>query len=65
MIRGLDHFKDYFRQYSENFILVGGIATHLLLEEVGASRIRPTKDLDIVLIMKPSDDFLNAIKAYI
>ncbi|WP_408095576.1 hypothetical protein ACJVC5_11090 [Peredibacter sp. HCB2-198] len=65
MVKGLDHFKDYFRAYSENFILVGGVATYLLLDEVGAPRVRPTKDLDIVLIMKPNSEFLNAIKAYI
>lgn len=65
MVKGLEHFKDYFRDYSENFILVGGVATYLLLDEVGAPRVRPTKDLDIVLIMKPSSDFLKAIKDYI
>ncbi len=65
MVRGLDHFKDYFREHSDNFILVGGVANYLLLDEAGASRVRPTKDLDIVLMMKPSDKFLNAIKTYI
>jgi len=65
MIRGLDHFREYFRSCSENFILVGGVASYLLLNEAGAPRLRPTKDLDIVLIMKPSEVFLNAIKEYI
>src|SRR3989338_480304 len=65
MVRGLNHFKEYFREHSENFILVGGVASYLLLNEAGAPRVRPTKDLDIVLIMKPSDQFLNAIKTYI
>ena len=65
MVRGLDHFKEYFREHSENFILVGGVASYLLLDEAGAPRIRPTKDLDIVLMMKPSEKFLNAIKTYI
>jgi hypothetical protein len=65
MIRGLTHFREYFKDHSENFILVGGVATYLLLEEAGATRVRPTKDLDIVLIMKPSSDFLNAIKDYV
>lgn len=37
----------------------------MLLDEVGAPRLRPTKDLDIVLLMKPSEDFLKAIKEYI
>jgi phosphorylcholine metabolism protein LicD len=65
MVRGLDHFKDFFRGYSESFILVGGVASYLLLDEVGAPKVRPTKDLDIVLMMKPNEKFLNAIKAYI
>lgn len=64
MIRGLDHFKNFFRQHSENFILVGGVASYLLLDEAGATRVRPTKDLDIVLIMKPSEDFINTLKEY-
>jgi hypothetical protein len=65
VVRGLNHFKEYFREYSENFILVGGVASYLLLSDVGASRVRPTKDLDIVLILKPSETFLRAFKAYI
>jgi hypothetical protein len=60
MIHGLAHFKNRFSKYSDNFILVGGVATHLQLEFAGATRVRPTKDLDIVLMMKPSSiDFKN------
>ena len=53
MIRGLDHFERYFKRHSENFILIGGVASFLLLDEAGAARARPTKDLDVVIIMKP------------
>lgn len=65
MIRGLDHFADYFKQYSANFILIGGVASYLMLEQAGASKVRATKDLDVVLLMSPSDTFLLAIKDYI
>ena len=65
MIHGLNHFKARFSNFAENFILVGGVAAHLQLEEAGAARVRPTKDLDIVLMMKPSEDFLKALKVYI
>ena len=65
MIRGLDHFRKYFQQYSSDFILVGGVASYLLLDEAGAPRLRPTKDLDIVLMMRPSDIFLKAIRQYV
>jgi hypothetical protein len=57
MIRGLEHFKSYFLQYKDDFILVGGVASYLLLEEAGAAKIRPTRDLDIVLILSPSGGF--------
>jgi hypothetical protein len=45
--------------------LVGGVSSYLLLEEAGASRVRPTIDLDILLMMKPEEKFLNAMKAFI
>lgn len=65
MIRGLDHFRRHFKGYSHDFVLVGGVAGFLLLDEVGAPRVRPTKDLDIVLFLKPSPAFLNELKLYI
>ncbi|MBU0504639.1 MAG: hypothetical protein ABII18_00520 [bacterium] len=65
MIKGWEHFKIHFRQFSKDFILVGGVASHLQLEEIGAPKVRPTKDLDIVLMMRPSHDFLNHLKKYI
>jgi len=65
MIRGLEHFKERFKDYSDDFILVGGVASYILLDEAGAQRVRPTKDLDIVLMIKPSEGFLNAIKQYV
>ena len=65
MVRGLNHFKDYFREYSEHFVFIGGVASYLLLDEAGASRVRATKDLDIVLMANSDGDFLRAIKNYI
>jgi hypothetical protein len=65
MVKGLGHFREYFKEYSESFILVGGVASYLLLDEAGAPKLRATRDLDIVLLMKPREAFLNAIKEYI
>jgi len=61
MIRGLEHFKDFFKNHSNNFILIGGVASYLLLDEAGAPKVRATKDLDIVVMMKPTEDFLVGI----
>lgn len=65
MIKGLDHFREHFKTYSDDFILVGGVASYILLDEAGAPRVRPTRDLDIVLMMKPSREFLDALKQYV
>jgi hypothetical protein len=65
MIRGLEHFRQRFKDYSNDFILIGGVASYILLDEAGAERVRPTKDLDIVLIMRPSEGFLKTLKDYV
>jgi len=65
MIRGLGHFREHFKSFSDNFILIGGVASYLLLDQAGAPRVRPTKDLDIVLVINPSDAFLNTLMDYI
>jgi hypothetical protein len=48
MVRGLDIFKDWFAPYSEQYVLIGGTAATLTMEEAGLA-FRATKDLDIVL----------------
>ncbi|MDD4973311.1 MAG: hypothetical protein PHY93_03125 [Bacteriovorax sp.] len=65
MIHGLSHFQNQFTKFSDYFVLVGGVATYLQLEDAGAPRVRATKDLDIVLMLKPSNDFLDELKKYI
>jgi hypothetical protein len=65
MIHGLEHFRTRFAEHADNFILVGGVAAYLQLEEAGAPRVRPTKDLDIVLMMKPTGEFLKEIREYV
>ena len=65
MIQGLSHFQDHFKDDTDSFVLVGGVASYLQLEAIAAPRVRPTKDLDIVLMAKPSNSFLNRFKAYI
>lgn len=44
MIRGLKHFRERFKEYSDDFILVGGVASYILLDEAGAEIVRPTRD---------------------
>ena len=51
MVKGLTIFKHYFAEYSEQYVLIGGTACTLLLEEAGENA-RATKDLDMVLIVE-------------
>ncbi len=55
MIPGLERFRDHFRGFEESYVLIGGVATHLHLEDVGLP-FRTTKDLDIVLCVEALDE---------
>ena len=44
MVTGLELFKEHFRPYADNYVLIGGTACELALEEAGLP-FRATKDL--------------------
>ena len=44
-------FKDWFRGYEENFVIIGGAACSLIMSEIELD-FRPTKDMDIVLLVE-------------
>ena len=48
MVKGLDVFQEHFAAHSSQFILIGGTAATLTMEQAGLD-FRATKDLDIVL----------------
>lgn len=37
----------------------------MLLDDAGAGKVRPTKDLDIVLMIRPQADFIKVFMQYI
>ncbi|RMD52233.1 hypothetical protein D6827_00440 [Candidatus Parcubacteria bacterium] len=51
MVKGIDIFRNYFRDYTDNYILIGGAASDEHLTEAGLT-FRATKDLDIILIVE-------------
>jgi len=64
-MRGLEKFKEYFGDYSENYILIGGTACAIVLDEIGMV-FRATKDLDIVVIAENVNiDFAKQIWEFI
>lgn len=65
MVTGLDRFREHFREYTDQFVLIGGSACDLVMMDVG-QRFRATKDLDIVLLMeKLTPDFGRVIWEFI
>jgi hypothetical protein len=54
MVRGLEKFRNYFNEFTDRYILIGGTAAALSMEEA-AGTFRATKDLDIVLTVETLD----------
>lgn len=51
MVTGLTVFQEFFKNYTEQYILIGGTAASLTMEDAGLG-FRSTKDLDIVLVVE-------------
>lgn len=51
MVRGIEKFKEYFADFSDNYVIIGGTACDIH-EELNAQVPRATKDMDIVLIIE-------------
>ncbi len=59
MVRGLDIFSAYFKQYSGNYVIIGGTACDLIIDDAGFYA-RATKDIDIILVVEAlTSDFVN------
>ncbi len=66
MVRGLGLFKQKFAPFSDSYVLIGGAACDLLMEEAGLE-FRATKDLDIVLCVEVlsrefADEFMKFVE---
>jgi hypothetical protein len=55
MVDGLDIFQKHFADYSDRYVLIGGTASSLAIDELGGEPFRVTKDLDIVLHVEALD----------
>ena len=60
MVKGLDRFRAHFEAYADRYVLIGGTACSVAMEEAGEG-FRVTKDLDIVLCVEALDkEFVDA-----
>lgn len=51
MVKGIDIFQEYFKDFSDQYVLIGGAACSISFAEQDVS-FRATKDLDMVLIVE-------------
>ena len=54
MVRGLDLFRQFFAAHANQYVLIGGTAATLAMEDAGLA-FRATKDLDMVLHIEALD----------
>ena len=50
MVRGFEIFREYFRDFTDRFMLIGGTACELNLSDFGG--FRSTKDIDILILLE-------------
>ena len=66
MVKGVEIFKEYFKDYTDQYVLIGGAACDIIFANNEAN-FRATRDLDIVLIIEALNEefgnkFWNFIK---
>lgn len=59
MVKGIESFKEHFADFKDRYVLIGGTASTLAMEELGVD-FRATKDLDIVLCIEALDKELGS-----
>jgi hypothetical protein len=65
MIRGLKLFREHFADFTEHYVLIGGSASELVMNNAGID-FRATKDFDIVLCIEALDrEFAAAFWTFI
>lgn len=51
MVTGIERWKEYFNDYKDKYVLIGGTACNLLEEELDMNP-RATKGLDLILVVE-------------
>ena len=65
MVKGLDHFRERFRDYEDAFVVIGGAACDVWFTRQGLT-FRATRDLDLVLVIEVLDaSFDGAMRQFI
>lgn len=50
MVTGIESFREWFKEFEDQYVIIGGTACDILMTEEGLD-FRATKDIDLVLIV--------------
>ncbi len=64
MTQGIDSFTEYFKEHSNDYVVIGGLATAMIMHDLGFVA-RATKDIDVVIISKNNEAFIKSLLQYI
>lgn len=65
MVKGLETFRDHFAAYADRYVIIGGTACDLAMNDAGLE-FRATKDIDVVLCLETIDAaFGNAFWSFV
>jgi hypothetical protein len=64
VVRGIATFVEYFKAYREDYIVIGGLATAMVMHDLGFTS-RATKDIDLVVVSKKNEGFIKALLKFI
>lgn len=65
MVRGLDIFRKYFEKYADNYVIIGGTACDIIIDEAKFEP-RATDDIDLILIIEAlSTEFVKKFWEFI
>ena len=51
MVAGLDKFREYFKDHPDSYVIIGGTACDLILDDAGLLA-RATQDIDMILVIE-------------
>ena len=51
MVRGLEIFRQHFKDFTDNYVIIGGTACDIIIDNIGLTP-RATKDIDIILVIE-------------
>lgn len=64
MVRGMATFAEHFKAFQNDYVVIGGLATVMVMGDLGFLT-RATKDIDLVVISRDNEAFIKALLHFI